>query len=202
MRTALLSLALLPALALSQSMAAQTAPQPTPAASHSKKVLTPDQIAYQAALKTYQAQADKLRAAAVAAYNAELPREKSPTCPNVVSTHAINECLAHENDITNANLKAFTTTLRAMLALPAPKFPGETPYIGPSGPAATPATNTAAFDAAELAWQTYATAECNAVDTEWRGGTIVYSKVGYCNLRLARARLHELDTAYDTLLHH
>ncbi len=71
------------------------------------------------------------------------------------------------------------------------------PIQGPSGIEATPATNTAAFDAAESAWQTYATAECSAVDTYWRGGTIVNSMVSECDLRLARARLRELDTVYS-----
>jgi uncharacterized protein YecT (DUF1311 family) len=199
MRIPLLCLALIAALALSQSIPAQTATQPAPPAPRPKKVLTPGQVAYQAALKTYQAQADKLRAAAVAAFNAELAREKAPTCPNAVSTVDINECLAHENDLTDANLKAFTTNLRAMLALPAPKFPGETPYIGPSGPEATPATNTAAFDKAQAAWATYAEAECSAVDTYWRSGTIVNAMVGECGLRMARARMHELDSIYNVV---
>jgi uncharacterized protein YecT (DUF1311 family) len=186
-------------LVISSCALSQTQPQqPRP-----KKILTPDQIVFQAQMKIYYAEHSRVVAAANSAYTAEAAREKAPECPNAATTYDINMCLSREGDITDTNYKAFTSALRAMLALPAPTFPGEiTPAIGPSGREATPATNTAAFDAAEAAWQTYATAECNAVDTFWRGGTIVNAMVGECNLRLARARLHELNDAYDMPLHH
>jgi uncharacterized protein YecT (DUF1311 family) len=193
MRATILCLALIPALA-----AAQTTPQPA----RPKKVLTPDQIAYQQDLKTYRAQADTIRSAATAAFVAEAAREKAPECPNASTTYDINMCLSHENDLTDANYKAFTTAVRAILALPFPAPLGaKDDSMGPTGPEGTPATNTAAFDAAESAWHTYATAECKAVDTLWRGGTIVNSMVGECDLRMTRARLHELDTAYSLDLH-
>jgi uncharacterized protein YecT (DUF1311 family) len=185
MRTVILCLALISSFAV-----AQTSPQPaTPPTARPKKVLTPEQIAYQAQMKTYEAELFRLRDAANAAYTAEAAREKAG---------------AHEEEITQANYKAFITAIRAMLALTAPKMPGEsdTPYVGPTGPESTPAAEVAAFDASEAAWHTYATAECNAVDTLWRGGTIVNSMVGSCNLRMARARLHELDDAYEMTLHH
>src|ERR1035437_6952341 len=143
MRSTLFFLALFPVLA-----AAQTSPQQP----HPQKVLTPEQIAS-------------------AAYTAEMAREKAGDCPNAKSTYAINMCLAHEDELTGANLKAFAAAIRAMLAPASPGEPEE-PYIGPTGTAATPATNTAAFDKAQAAWQAYATAECDAVDTYWRGGTI------------------------------
>jgi uncharacterized protein YecT (DUF1311 family) len=197
MRTTILCLALIPALA-----AAQTAPQPAPSAPRPKKVLTPDQIAYQAQMKVYYAEHARLATAATS-YTAEMAREKADACPNATAAYDINLCLAHEDEITDANYRAFTAAVRAMLALPQPTFPGETtPYVGPTGPEATPATNTAAFDAAEAAWHAYATAECNAVDTLWRSGTIVNAMVGYCELRMARTRLHELNDAYEMLLYH
>jgi uncharacterized protein YecT (DUF1311 family) len=192
MRTVIFCFAL-----ISSFAAAQTTPQqPRP-----KKVLTPEQIAYQAQIKTYNAERDRLRDEANSAYSAEIAREKAGDCPNSTNTYDFNMCLSHEEEITQANYKVFVTTLRAMLALPEPAMPGESPYIGPTGPAATPAANAAAFDAAESAWHAYATAECNAVDTLWRSGTIVNEMVGLCNLRMARARLHELDVAYDMHSH-
>lgn len=195
MRAAILALALI----IAPLAAAQTTPQsPRP-----KKILTPDQIAYQQAMKIHDADFARLRTTANSAYTAETAREKAPECPNADNTVAINQCLSREDDLTGANYKDFTSALRAMLALPRPTFPGETtPYIGPSGREATPATNTDAFDTAESAWQTYAKAQCNAVDTLWRGGTIVDSMDGECYLHLARARLHELNDTYDMLLHH
>ena len=81
MRATILCLALIPALA-----AAQTTPQPA----RPKKVLTPDQIAYQQDLKTYRAQADTIRSAATAAFVAEAAREKAPECPNASTTYDIN----------------------------------------------------------------------------------------------------------------
>lgn len=169
---------------------------------HATKILTPGQTAYQQALKAYNAQIDTLRAAGNRAFAAEMARQKAPACPDARTTYEINQCLAHERDLTDASYKAFTSALRAMLALPEPQVPGlEYPLTGPSGPEATPATSTAAFNAAEAAWRTYAEAECNAVDTEWRGGTVVTSVVLDCNLRQARTRLQELDQAYSTRLH-
>ena len=184
-------------LILSLAMAA-TALAQTPAPNRPRKVLTPEQIAYQTQLKTYNAERLHLRDAANAAYVAEIAREKAGDCPNVTTTYDINVCIGRKADTTRANYKAFTTALRAMLDLLDPAVPGEDkPYIGPTGPAATPATNTAAFDKAEAAWQTYETAECNAVDTFWRGGTIVNAMVGECDLRQTRNRLPELDTVYS-----
>jgi YD repeat-containing protein len=93
--------------------------------------------------------------------------------------------------------QTFAIALRELLALPAPPIPGLTyPLQGPSGPEATPATDTAAFDASESAWQAYAKAECSAAGVHWRGGTIVNQIIGQCNLRQSRARLHELVAVY------
>jgi uncharacterized protein YecT (DUF1311 family) len=138
------------------------------------------------------------KASANAAFAAEAAREKAGDCPNVSTTFAINQCLGREAEITDANYKAFTTSLRAMLAaLPATDPPAQ----GPTGPEATAQTATAAFDASETAWQIYRKAECNAVDVQWRGGTIVNSMVGYCWLRVTRSRMHELNDAYDPSSH-
>ena len=57
--------------------------------------------------------------------------------------------------------------------------------------------DTAAFDKAEAAWEVYAGSECDAVDTYWRSGTIVNAMDGECKLRMARARLRELDEMYS-----
>jgi uncharacterized protein YecT (DUF1311 family) len=167
-----------------------------------RKVLTPEEFAYQQALKAHEAEIERLRAPANAAFAVEMAREKAPECPDATNTYDDNVCIAHENDLTDANYRAFTSALRAILALPSPDQPGvAVPAIGPSGPEATPATNTAAFDTAESAWHAYAKAECKAVDTFWRGGTIVNAIFMECNLRQSRNRLRELDTAYSGELH-
>ena len=138
------------------------------------------------------------KASANAAFSAEAAREKAGDCPNVWTTFAINQCLGREAEITGANYRAFTSSLRAILAA----YPStDAPAQGPTGPEATAKTATAAFDDAEAAWQTYRKAECNAVDVLWRGGTIVNSMVGYCWLRVTRSRMHELNDAYDPSSH-
>lgn len=190
MRHAILCLTLLPTLAAAQQPVRQ------------QKILTPEQIAYQQQLKTYRAQVDTLRASANQAFTAEAAREKAPACPNAETTLAINDCLSRENDLTEANYQAFTSALRDLLALPAPRIPGVPyPLTGPSGPEATPDTSTAAFNASETAFNAYAKAQCAAVDTEWRGGTIVNSVILQCRLRQTRNRLREEDTTYSSRLH-
>ena len=167
-----------------------------------KKVLTPEQVAYEQEMKAYNERQAEIRKAANSAYDSEMAREKAPTCAGVWTTYDVNMCLAREQEISEATYKAFTSALRQMLASARPTWPGETvPYVGPTGPAATPETSTAAFEKAESAWKVYAEAECRAVDTEWRSGTIVNSMVSECELRLLRARMHELNTAYDNWLH-
>ena len=184
--------------AAQQSAPAASAPAPqTP---RPRKTSTPEQLAFRAAQTEYDAKLATLRTAALAAFDAEAARQKAAPCPNAVTTYDQNMCLAHEVDLTEVNHNKFTTALRAMLALPEPRQPGVPyPLSGPSGPAATPETSTAAFDKSAVAWNAYAKAECDAVDTEWRSGTIVNAMVLTCELRLLRDHLHELDTAYYTL---
>ena len=192
MRMLLLALAVTTHIIVVAQTSTQAPPRP-------QKVLTPEQAAYKKAIDDFGEQSIKLHAAAVAAYDAEMAREKAPRCPNADNTYAINMCLAHENDLTDANYKAFVQAIRAMLALTPPQTPDmPKPYEGPTGPGRTSATETAAFDQAEAAWQAYFVAECSgAVDTHWRGGTIVNAMDAECGLRLARARMHELDLVYS-----
>jgi uncharacterized protein YecT (DUF1311 family) len=184
-------------LTLSLVSAAQ-APIPS---SPSKKGKVSDPAADQQALKAIEAQANALRAAANAAYAAEMKREKAPICPNAATSDDRSECIAREDDFTETNYKAFTAALRALLALSDPQIPGETsPDVGPGGTVATPAEEAAAFDTAESAWHAYAKAECSAVVTFWSGGTIVFTIGVECDIRMTRARLHELNIAYGDAL--
>jgi len=184
---ALFAATLIPTLA-----SAQTAAPPPP--QRPNKTLTLEQAAYKKAIDDFGDQSVKLHAAALAAYNTEIAREKAPRCPGADNTYAINMCLAHENELTDANYKAFVQAVRALIALSAPEIPD---MSGPTGPSRTSATETAAFDKAEAAWQAYYVAECGAVDTHWRGGTIVNAMDAECGLRLAHARMHELDQVYS-----
>ena len=193
MRALVLALLLVPSVALTQT----TTPPANP-----KKVLTPEQRAYQLRANAFFAERARLGTQAKTVYDAELAREKAPECPHADNTRSINECLAHEVEITQANYKAFVAAIRSMLGLASPDEPGPNDPDGPTGHPGTPATNTAAFDAAESAWQAYAKAECSAMDTLWRGGTIVNSIDMECDLRMARARMHELNTAYNMQLYH
>jgi uncharacterized protein YecT (DUF1311 family) len=170
--------------------AAQTSPSSPqgPPPSPPQNVPNSPQLAYQAAENSYLAQADAFRAAAKAAYDAEGTHEAAFICPNVANPSEMNDCVAHENAVTTSNYQAFTAALRSLLALPEPPEPGLTnPVQGVSGPQAT-----AAFDAAESAWQAYTKAECSAE----RVGTTVDLSDGECYIRQSRARLRELAEVY------
>ncbi|HWG18110.1 MAG TPA: lysozyme inhibitor LprI family protein [Acidobacteriaceae bacterium] len=185
-----LAAALIPALTL-----AQTTTQPPP--QRPKQALTPQQEAYRKAIVDFAEQSDKLQATAKIAYSAETKRGTANICPNANNTVAINECILHEMALTSANYKAYAEAIRALLALPTPDIPDmPNPYQGPTGQMSTSATETAAFDKAEAAWQNYVSAECGAVDTHWRGGTIVNFEIGECHIRLARDRMNELESVY------
>ena len=167
----------------------------------SPQLSTPERRAFEADMAAYSAETARLSVAANTASNAEAKRETILSCTHADNTPAYTECLLHEARLTDVNYKAVLSALRAILALPVPRGPGmPEKSSGPSGPIATPAANTAALDAAEAAWHTYADAECNAVDTEWRGGTIVNAKYHECTVRVVRARLRELASAYDQFL--
>ena len=166
MRATLLALLLTATFAAAQtSPSSPQGPPPSPP----QNVPNSAQLVYQAAENSYNAQADAFRAAAKAAFAAEGTHEAAFICPNVANPSEMNDCVAHENAVTTANYQAFTAALRSLLALPEPPEPGVTnPVQGVSGPQATPASSTAAFDAAESAWQAYIKAECSAEDAEWR----------------------------------
>src|SRR3954462_12070562 len=85
-----------------------------PANTPQKKVLTPEQLAYQQAEKDHYANLERLGGATIAAYKAELVREKTPLCADTQSTYEINMCLSKEIKVTDANYKAFITALRAI----------------------------------------------------------------------------------------
>jgi uncharacterized protein YecT (DUF1311 family) len=177
------------------------ASQPALAAQQSqrpKKVLTPEQAAYQQKMKTYDAEFFRLRGVANSAFAAEAAREKAEECPNAKTTIAIDQCVANEHGLTEANSNTFIASLRAMLALPMPNMSTDGNSASQPGDSAMPKSPTAAFDAADAAWQTYAKAECDA--PEYAGTSASYMYVE-CTIRLMRSRMHELDEAYYGKLH-
>ncbi len=173
---------------------AQAAPPAKPA----KKVLTPDQTAYQQASATWLEQYTALRQQAQAAYVREMAREKAGDCPNANSTRAEEECLTHEMSLTQANLAAVIAALRAMLGLEHSKMPGEQPVSGQTGTPQASQERVEEFDKLEAASGAYRKLAAITARNEFKGGTEVPDFVAEVEQRLTRLHLEELALIYDT----
>lgn len=168
-----------------------------------KKVLTPEQQAYQEELKRVRAERDRLRAAAKQAFDGEMAREKAGDCPAAQTTYDFNMCYSKQNAITGENYKAYTGAVRALLGLKYPLAPGvkEGPLPpGPAGPQLTPEENVTEFDKTESLWAAYKEAECTVAFHQFGGGTGGPSAEMECRLRLMRSHMRDLDSIY-LLLH-
>ncbi len=167
-------------------------------ASRPKKVLTPDQVAYQQASAAWLVQYNALRQQAQAPYNQEMAREKAGDCPNADSTRAEEECLGHEITLTQANYAAVTTALRALLGLEHPTMPGEQPAFGPTGTPPTSQQRVAEFDRLEAASAAYRKLAATAAYNEYKGGSLAPVFAAQAEQRLTRSHLEELAFVYET----
>ena len=173
--------------------AQQVAPRP-------KKVLTPEQQAYQQEIKQYRDESDRLRAVAIQAFDAEMAREKAGDCPDASTNYDWEMCLGREGKITDGNYKAYAGAIRSMLGLKYPPPPGstETPVtIGPAGVALTPEQLVAEFDNTEHLWASYRDAQCGAAFHQFDGGSGAPVAEAECEQRLTRAHMRDLDAVYN-----
>ena len=164
-----------------------------------KKVLTPEQQAYQEELKRIPAEQERLRAAAKQAFDAEMAREKAGDCTAAQTTYDFNMCYSKQNAITEENYKAYTGAVRALLGLEHPLAPGEKEGPlppGPAGPQLTPEEDVAEFDETESLWAAYKEAECTVAFHQFGGGTGGPSAGMECRLRLTRSHMRDLDSVY------
>ncbi|HKN22344.1 MAG TPA: lysozyme inhibitor LprI family protein [Terracidiphilus sp.] len=160
-----------------------------------RKVLTPEQQAYQQELKQYSARRQQLEAQAKQIFDTERASEEADVCSG--STYEMKVCYGKHIDFTEESLKIFEATIRDWLA-PAPQMPGEpaTPPSGPAGPILTAAQEQAELDKVELAWRQYRESACAAAFHQYDGGTLGPIVEAECYLRLARNHMLELNTIY------
>lgn len=180
-----------------------TAAVSQPAEPARQKALTPEQVRYRTQIEEWRTARQELRAKANAALEAEMARERTGDCPNAVSTRAAEECLNAEIATTEKNYLAFTSALRAMLALPYPASSGQQPIAGPTGTPPTSAELTAQFDRIENESKKYRDLCVNAAYNQFKGGTEAPVFALEAQQRLLRLHLHELSFLYtDELSNH
>jgi uncharacterized protein YecT (DUF1311 family) len=101
-------------------------------------------------------------------------------CPDAGTTMAINSCMTDVEKQTEADFALFLSSLRSLLKASAPAL--------------------AKFETSQTVWEKYRASACDAVGTLYDGGTIKYSSVEGCKVRLTRSRMQDLnDLYYDTL---
>ena len=176
-------------------LSAQESPQPP------KKVLTPEQKAFQLQWKDWSAKHQALQAQAKQVFDAEMAREKAGDCPDAQTTYDFNICYDRQTRITEASLHSFEEIIRR-LQIPGPEFPGQSssPPL-PSGASLTPDQLSAEFDNVERLWQQYRDAACTAAFHQFDGGTGGPSFQSECELNLMRDHMRELNMIYGEDLH-
>lgn len=142
---------------------------------------------------TAQRQAS-LREGAKSAVDREMAREKTGDCPNVETALAEVQCLGREGKTSAANLNTFIAAIRGLIKLGWNDYPDTHP--GPSGVPLTGSQVLQQFDDAQLAWDKYSRAGCDAAFGIYKGGTLAPVAEARCNQRMLRARLRELEALY------
>jgi uncharacterized protein YecT (DUF1311 family) len=167
-----------------------------------KKVLTPEQQAYQQQWKEVFGELKELRAEAKQAFDAEMAREKAGDCRDVEGNQPYIICLGQEAGTTDDNYKTYTKAVRAALDLNWPSQPGQESSVGgPAGPALTQAEEVDEFDKMETAWKSYWDIACQAARDHFDGGTGAPAADLECHQRMARERMRDLDDIYYGMLH-
>lgn len=170
------------------------------APAHPKKILTPEQRAYQEQTGKVQEERATLRTQAKAAFGAEMAREKAGDCKGASTTYDFNVCYGKEIKISDQNLKIYEEAVRAILGLQYPKYPRQL-TSGSAGAILTPEQNVAEFDHTEQLWHSYLDSACTAAFHQFDGGTGSPSFDMETHLRLIRSHMRELDIIYGEVLH-
>ncbi len=97
-------------------------------------------------------------------------------CEHEADTISFDQCLGRERDKAMHTLERYRIAARAKLI-------GENPET---------TTLPAAFDAAQATWLEYQKHQCDAVYTQWQGGTIRGAMSLSCEIRMIELRTHEL----------
>jgi len=166
-----------------------------------KKILTPEQQAYQQRMKEVEAQRENLRSEAKHAFDAEMAKEKAGDCPDADNTREFNICFGKVEEFTDQNLKAYEGAIRELLSLKYPKLSAQASEATAAGAELTPEQSAAEFDRLEQAWHSYLEIASSAALHQFGEGSGGPSVEVQCHLRLVRSHMRELDGVYGVLLH-
>jgi len=184
-------------------VSAQLLPAQQPAPKH-RKVLSPEQQAYQQQMKQYAAERARLQAQGKLAYEAEMARgnagDKAGECKNANSQSDWNMCLGRDARLTEANYTAFTASVRGMLAQKVPVGPGEDPnFVGLTGKPLSSEELVKQFDTLESLWKEYFDRVESTAFDQFRGGSLAPSFGLQCRRGVMRSHLRELHLLYGDL---
>lgn len=113
---------------------------------------------------------------AKSAFDAEMARV-GVDCPTAQSQREENACQQAAERRTTRNYAAFASAVESVV--------GDT-----------------AWHKADQAWTSYRKSQCDAVFDFYRPGTIAPSARSRCMMELTRSRMRDLNTLFDTPLHH
>lgn len=200
-----LSLLLLCCLLVSPlALLAQAADQDSASPAHQKDQ-NPEEQTYQKQLKEYQDTRHRLQAQAKQAFDDEMAREKADDaktgeCKDANSTQDWNVCLGKESKMSEASYAAFTTALRALIALKMP-VEDDSAASAPTGAPSPSDESAKEFDRLEAVWQQYRDIARKAAYDQYKGGSMGPSFALEVYLYTIRTHLRELDLIYGDNLH-
>lgn len=158
---------------------------------------------YRQAVAKFFQQRSQLQQQAKAAFNHEMARKKAGDCPDARTTYDEVMCLSKSIQTAEANFKAFSGAIRALLGQKYPMMGASArDMIGPTGKPLTAEQMTKEFDQAEANWEAYRKTQCGAAYDLFKGGTIAPVMGARCDLTLIRSRMADLNSVYDMTLHH
>jgi|GEM_PF-2036399 len=161
-----------------------------------RKILTPEQVQFQAQAAQWRQRRNTLRDQAQAALDAEVAREKTGDCPDATSTVGEEECLGAEIAKTKENYATFAGAIRAMLASPYPTMPGQQPVTGPTGTPPTASENVVEFDRLEAESKLYREHAVAAAHNQFKGGTEAPVFADEAEQKLLRLHFQEMAFVY------
>lgn len=103
-------------------------------------------------------------------------------CSNVKNTLEANSCLGPVAEKTRNNFRSFYESLRSLLQ---------------SSP-----ESVERLDSSQALFEKYSTSACDGIGAFYRSGAIRISAVVSCHIQLIRSRMRDLDSIYNTTLHH
>ena len=161
-----------------------------------KKVLTPEQKAFQQQYQQWFTRHHQLQAQAKDIFDKETARAKAGDCPGASSNSEFIACFGKLSDAAEETLKSYEAIIHELL-IPPPRMPA----APASGHTLASTQLNAEFDTVENTWRQYRENACTAAYHQFEGGTGGPSFQVECEVHLTRNHMRELDMIYGNVLH-